>query len=71
MRPELKPHASLTRKEVGLCVLTGSETDLFLPNGDPIWAPYLLDMIDAGWVGDGYEYTEAFYVANPHIRRAI
>src|SRR5512138_1757858 len=31
IRPELRPHVALIRDDVGQCVLTGSETDVFLP----------------------------------------
>jgi hypothetical protein len=47
------------------CIISGAETDVVLPNGDPLWAPYFLDFIEAGWLTSDFRYTEKFFAAHP------
>jgi len=54
--------------EPGRCVLSGALTDVRLPNGDYLWAPYFLGFMQAGWLDEGFGYTNAYYVSHPHKR---
>src|SRR5262245_30638220 len=47
------------------CVLSGAPTDVRLPNGDWIWAPYILGFFEAGWLTADFQYTEKFFLAHP------
>ena len=68
IRPEFIPHASVVADELNGCIFSGAETDVVLPNGDGIWAPYFLAMIDDNWLDSEYKYTAAAYDKVPTLR---
>jgi hypothetical protein len=49
----------------GFCVYSGAATDVRLPNGHYLWAPYLLDFIEEGWLDKDLAYTPEYYDAHP------
>jgi hypothetical protein len=49
-------------------MFSGADTDVQLPNGDGLWAPYFLGMIEDGLIGPNLAYTEAFYKKYPHLK---
>jgi hypothetical protein len=69
LRKEFCGREAVVVEEVGRCVLSGALTDVRLPNGDYVWAPYFLGFLHAGWLDEGYAYTKAYYDAHPYKRR--
>jgi hypothetical protein len=57
--------------ETTVCIFSGAETDVQLPNGNGIWAPYFLAFIEEGLIGRDLRYTEAFYEKFPDLRHDI
>jgi hypothetical protein len=70
LRSEFRGRESLIVEEFGACNLSGARTDVRLPNGDYLWAPYFLRFLQTGWLDNGFHYTEAYYEAHPHKRRS-
>ena len=68
LRKEFEEFAELVRPEYRACIFSGAETDVVLPCGDAVWAPYLFDLIEARWVDEGLCYTEEFFRQRPHLR---
>jgi hypothetical protein len=62
-------HATIIADKKGFCAFSGAPTDVRLPNGHYIWAPYLLDFLNAGWLDENYFYTEEFYQHYPHLKK--
>jgi hypothetical protein len=60
LRPEFQPHAAIVAEELGRCCLSGALSDVCLPTGEYLWAPYFLDYLTAGWLDERYRYTAAF-----------
>jgi hypothetical protein len=58
VRPEFAAHWAVVSERRGCCTLSGAITDVRLPNGDFLWAPYFLDCLAAGWIDGGYAYTD-------------
>ncbi|MCE9616524.1 MAG: hypothetical protein K8T26_19795 [Lentisphaerae bacterium] len=63
LRPEFEPHASVVTDRQGPCIWTGRPTDVCLPDGSGLWAPYFLDALRAGWLDNHYRFTDAFRAA--------
>ena len=61
VRPEFEPYTTLISEVENRCIFTGSLTDLVLPNGDAVWAPYFLDLIEQGLLSESFEYTDLYY----------
>ena len=68
LRHEFEVHKNLVVNEKNGCVFSGAETDVVLPNGDGVWAPYLIELIDGGYLDTRYRYTDKFYEKHPHLR---
>src|SRR2546430_1226798 len=66
---ELRGREAVVVEQFSHCVLSDALTDVKLPNGDYLWAPYFLDMLSNGMLDDEFAYTETWYAANPHIKR--
>ena len=58
VRPEFVAHQKVVSERLGCCTLSAAITDVCLPNGDYLWAPYFLDCLAAGWLDGDYAYTE-------------
>lgn len=69
LRPEFIQHATAVVSEVDRCIFSGAETDVVLPNGDGIWAPYFLAMLDDRWLDSKYEYTDLAFAKVPALRK--
>ena len=69
MRSEFRGRERVVVAETGPCVLSGARTDVRLPNGDYLWASYFLEFLQAGWLDEGYRYTDAYYSSHPSRRR--
>jgi hypothetical protein len=63
LRPEFVPHAKVVGDVQGRCLWSKARTDVRLPNGDYLWAPYFLDAYRAGWIDASYAYTPLFVSA--------
>lgn len=63
IRPELAKHETVVMGNRGICVWSGRNTDVRLPNGDWLWAPYFLDALRAGWITSDYRYTPQYTAA--------
>jgi len=63
IRPELTKHEVVVMDNRGICVWSGRNTDVRLPNGDWLWAPYFLDALRAGWISPDYRYTPQYMAA--------
>lgn len=57
LRPEFEPHLSVVAEKIGACSLSGATSDVCLPNGEYLWAPYFLDMVAKGWLDEDYALT--------------
>jgi hypothetical protein len=57
LRPEFEPHAAVVSEMIGCCCASGAESDVKLPTGEYVWAPYFLDMIADGWLDVNYAFT--------------
>lgn len=68
LRMEFRGRESVIVEEIGPCALSGARTDVRLPNGDYLWAPYFLSFLQAGWLDSKFHYTEAYYETHPHQR---
>ena len=66
IRKEFEGYKHLITPQFGRCVISGAETDLELPNGDYLWAPYFLQYMETGWLNDKCYYTDAYYEAHPN-----
>jgi hypothetical protein len=53
----------------GVCVLSGGQTDVRLPNGDYLWPTYFLEYVDAGWVDSDLNYSEEYYLTHPNQKK--
>src|SRR5688572_6392073 len=58
LRPEFEPHAAVVSDQTGGCCVSGAETDVRLPTGHYLWAPYFLDMIAGSWLDANYALTD-------------
>jgi hypothetical protein len=63
IRPEFAKHEKVVAKDRGTCIWSGRNTDVRLPNGDWLWAPYFLDALRAGWLDANYQYTPQYLAA--------
>jgi len=70
IRPELEKHGKVVMEGRGICVWSGRNTDIMLPNGDWLWAPYFLDAMRAGWIDAQYQYTVKYLSARKQKRQA-
>ena len=68
VREEFREYGSLICDEIGYCIFSGAKTDVFLPCGHAVWAPYFLSMIEAAWLDASFGYTEIAYQKNPQLR---
>jgi hypothetical protein len=57
VRPEFAAHPAVVSDRWGFCTLSGAVTDVRLPNGDFLWAPYFLDCLAAGWIDGSYSWN--------------
>ena len=69
-RPEFSKFTKLIRKTEEACVFSGAETDVLLPNGDAVWAPYVLDLIHEGCLDEKLQYTPKFFKYFPNRGQA-
>lgn len=60
LRPEFEPHAGVVVERPGRCAWKGMVTDVRLPDGMYLWAPYFLDAVRAGWLDGEYRLTEKY-----------
>jgi hypothetical protein len=60
LRPEFAEHAAVVVPTPGPCAWSGNRTDVRLPDGTYLWAPFFLDAFRAGWLDNQYRFTEAF-----------
>ena len=63
LRPEFEAHAAVVSGRFGRCMWNDSRTDVRLPSGDYLWAPYFLDAVRAGWLDSSYSFTEKYHSA--------
>ncbi len=68
LREGFRGRESVVVEETGRCVISGAWTDVRLPNGDYLWAPYFLAFLQWGWLDSGFCYTEAYYETHPRQR---
>jgi len=68
LRPEFVPHASVVASTLDACIFSGAETDVVLPNGDGIWAPYFLSMLEDNWLDSEYAFTDVAFDKVPTLR---
>jgi len=61
LRPEFESHAAVVADRLGPCVWSGANTDVKLPTGDYLWAPYFLDAVRAEWLDESYSFTKKFH----------
>ena|SRR6516164_9390341 len=57
LRPEFESRATVVSEHIGACCRSGAKTDVRLPSGHYLWAPYFLDMLAEGWLDAKYELT--------------
>ena len=69
LRKEFEDYPDVVVVERGYCVLSGALSDVRLPNGDYLWAPYFLDFVSAEWLDADYRYSEKFYSDHPDLPR--
>ena len=69
LRSEFRGREGVVVRDLGRCVLSGSWSDVRLPNGDYLWAPYFLVYVDDGWLDESYRYTDTYYASHPSRRR--
>jgi hypothetical protein len=69
VRPEFAQYLSVVSDAPTGCSFSGADTDVVLPNGDGIWAPYFFGFLDAGWLSSDLQYTEEFYRSHPDMRK--
>lgn len=65
-RADFRGREGVVVGQIGRCVLSGALTDVRLPNGDYLWAPYFLDFLQAGWLDQDFRYTQKYYEHHPH-----
>jgi hypothetical protein len=58
IRAEFAAHSAVVAERRGCCTVSGAVTDVRLPNGDYLGAPYFLECLAAGWIDGGYSHTE-------------
>ncbi|MBN1676200.1 MAG: hypothetical protein JXR37_34470 [Kiritimatiellae bacterium] len=63
LRPEFEPHGAVVTSKSGPCMWSGKRTDVRLPDGKYLWAPYFLDAVRAGWLDNEYRFTEKYRAA--------
>lgn len=63
LRPEFEPHARVVTERHGRCAWKGAPTDVRLPGGQYLWAPYFLDALRAGWLDADYRFTPQYRAA--------
>ncbi len=68
IRPEFTEFKHVIRDKLACCEWSGADTDVVLPNGHPLWAPYLLAMLEAGWLDDSLKFTALAYEKHPQLR---
>jgi len=68
IRPAFSKFKHVIHDETTYCEWSGAETDVVLTNGHALWAPYLLAMLDAGWLDKSLNFTELAYDTHPHLR---
>jgi hypothetical protein len=69
LRPEFEAHAGVVAKRSGRCTWKGLPTDVRLPTGQYLWAPYFLDALRAGWLDGKYRFTDVFGTAKSRRAR--
>jgi hypothetical protein len=70
LRPEFQDHAAVVVRQLGPCRWCGHTTDVRLPDGTFLWAPYFLDAWRAGWLDASYVFTEAYRTARGNRNRS-
>lgn len=63
LRPEFEQHAAVVSERPGRCMWKSDLTDVRLPDGQYLWAPYFLDALRAGWIDGQYRFTEKYRTA--------
>jgi hypothetical protein len=48
---------------------SGAPTDVRLPDGKYLWAPYFLDAVRAEWLDKDYRFTEKYFSAMDRKKR--
>ena len=69
LRPEFEECSAVVAEKSGPCMWSGNPTDVRLPDGKYLWAPYFLDAVRAGWLGADYAFTEEFLAARKQRER--
>lgn len=60
LRAEFEAHTGVVAGKSGACMWSGRTTDVRLPDGKYLWAPYFLDAVRAGWLDGKHSFTETF-----------
>lgn len=68
LRREFHGREAVVVEQIGPCVMSGAKTDVRLPNGDYLWAPYFLQYVEKGFLDERYHYTEAYFRIYPYAR---
>lgn len=63
LRHEFKGHDAVVTDRHSRCIWKHEVTDVRLPDGRYLWAPYFLDAVRAGWLDDKYGFTEKYLAA--------
>jgi len=61
IRPILKPIRKLVSDEFGACAFSGGKSDIRFPNGDWMWAEYVVPLLDRDWAQSDVDYSEELY----------
>jgi hypothetical protein len=69
VRAEFEGFEKIVAPQKFRCILSGALTDVRLPGGDPIWAPYIPEFLQRGWLDANLRYTGEFYRAHPAMRK--
>ena len=68
LRDEFKDFEKVVVETKGYCFLSGAPSDVQLPNGYFIWAPYFIDYIESGLINSDLSFSKKFYDRFPHLR---
>jgi hypothetical protein len=68
LRDEFRGFEGVVVAEKGRCLLSGAPTDVRLPGGDYLWAPYFIDYVEGGLIDLDLSYSPKFYEGFPHLR---
>ena len=71
LRDEFKDFRRVVVTTKGNCFLSGAPSDVQLPSGDYIWAPYFIDYIEKGLINSDLSFSEKFYDKFSHLRSRV